>query len=162
MTPALHVIAGPFPGRLATIDHPRTDAWPEEHLTGLTSAGVNVLVSALTSVEQQRLGFAGTAAEASRMGLEFVPFPAAEGTPPREEAARVIGLSGRLAANVRAGRYVVTQCFGGIGRSTLLASMTLVLLGVPPSDALRRVTGNAEMPVTRDWLHDFAAQRAPA
>jgi protein-tyrosine phosphatase len=167
MTPTLHVITGPPPGqgpagRLAIIDHPRTDAWPAEHLTELAGAGVHLLVSALTAAEQQRLGFGDTIAEASRMGLEFVPFPAAEGSPPREEAARVIGLSGRLAANVRAGRFVATQCFGGIGRSTLLASMTLVLLGVPPSDALRRVTGDAEMPVTQDWLHDFAAQRAPA
>jgi hypothetical protein len=167
MTPTLHVIAGPLPGqgqagRLATIAHPRSDAWPAEHLTELAGAGVNLLVSALTTVEQQRLGFTGTVAEASKLGLEFVPFPASEGTPAREEAARVIGLSGRLAANVRAGRFVATQCFGGVGRSTLLASMTLVLLGVPPTDALRRVTGDAEMPVTRDWLLDFAAQRAPA
>ena len=164
MTPTLHVIAGPLPGqgRLATIAHPRTDAWPAGHLTELAGAGVHLLVSALTAAEQQRLGFSGTVAEAGRLGLEFLPFPAADGTAPREEAARMIGLSGRLAANVRAGRFVATQCFGGIGRSTLLASMTLVLLGVPPSDALRRVTGDAEMPVTRDWLSDFAAQRAPA
>jgi hypothetical protein len=167
MTAALHVIAGPPPGqgqagRLATIAHPRTDAWPAEHLTELAGAGVNLLVSALTAAEQQRLGFGGTVAEAGRLGVEFVPFPAAEDSPPREEAARVIGLSGRLAANVRAGRFVATQCFGGVGRSTLLAGMTLVLLGVPPSDALRRVSGDAEMPVTRDWLLDFAAQRAPA
>jgi hypothetical protein len=167
MTPTLHVIAGPPPGqgqagRLATIAHPRSGAWPAEHLTELAGAGVNLLVSALTLAEQQRLGFTDTADQAGRLGLEFVPFPAAEGTPAREEAARVIGLSGRLAANVRAGRFVATQCFGGVGRSTLLASMTLVLLGVPPSDALRRVTGDAEMPVTRDWLHDFAAARTPA
>jgi protein-tyrosine phosphatase len=167
MTPTLQVIAGPLPGpvqagRLAVIAHPRTDAWPAEHLTELAGAGVHLLVSALTAAEQQRLRFTGTVGEAARLGLEFVPFPAADGTAPREEAARMIGLSGRLAANVRAGRFVATQCFGGIGRSTLLASMTLVLLGVPPSDALRRVTGDAEMPVTRDWLSDFAAQRAPA
>jgi protein-tyrosine phosphatase len=156
MTPILHVIAGPSPGRLATIAHPRADPWPAEYLTDLAGAGANVLVSALTAAEQQRLGFAGTVAEAAQAGLEFLPFPAAEGTVPRDEAARVISLAGRLAANVRAGRFVVTQCFGGIGRSTLLASMTLVLLGVPPSDALRRVTGDAEMPVTQDWLNDFA------
>jgi hypothetical protein len=167
MTPTLHVISGPPPGpgpagRLAIIAHPRADPWPADYLTELAAAGVNLLVSALTAAEQQRLGFGGAGAEAHGLGLEFLPFPAAEGTPPREEAARVIGLSGRLAANVRAGRFVAAQCFGGIGRSTLLASMTLVLLGVPPSEALRRVTGDAEMPVTRDWLHDFAAQRAPA
>jgi protein-tyrosine phosphatase len=162
MTPILHLIAGPFPGRLATIAHPRADAWPAEYLTDLATVGVNVLVSALTVAEQQRLGFTGAVAHAAQAGLEFVSFPAAEASAPRDEAARVIGLSGRLAANVRAGRFVVTQCFGGIGRSTLLACMTSVLLGVPPSDALRRVTGDAEMPVTRDWLNDFAAQRTPA
>jgi protein-tyrosine phosphatase len=161
MTPILHVIAEPLPGRLATISHPRADAWPAEYLTDLASAGVDVLVSALTAAEQQRLGFTGTVTEAAAAGLEFLPFPAAEGTVPRDEAAQVIGLSGRLAANVRAGRFVVTQCFGGIGRSTLLACMTSVLLGVPPGDALRRVSGDAEMPVTRDWLLEFARRPDP-
>lgn len=167
MKQLLHVIAGPLPGqspagRLATVAHPRGDAWPTAYLTDLAGAGVQVLVSALTTAEQQRLGFAGTAAEAARLGLEFLPFPAAEGAAPRDEAAQVIGLSGRLAANVRAGRFVVTQCFGGIGRSTLLVCLTLVLLGVPPGDALRRVTGDIEMPVTRDWLNEFAVQHALA
>jgi len=59
---------------------------------------------------------------------------------------------------VRAGRFVVTQSFGGIGRSTLLACTTLALLGIAPGDALRRVTAGAEdEPVHRDWLHEFAA-----
>jgi hypothetical protein len=158
MPPILHVIAGPFPGRLATIAHPRDDAWPAGYLTELAGTGVNVLVSALTAAEQERLGIA----EHAPAGLELVPFPVAEGAAPRDEAAQVIGLSGRLAANVRAGRFVATQCFGGIGRSTLLASMTLVLLGVPPSDALRQVAGDAEMPVSPDWLLEFARRPDPA
>ena len=160
MKAALHVIAGMGSGQLATIAHPRADGWAAEQLSELADTGVTVLVSALTLVEQQRLGFTDTAAEAGRLGLEFLPFPAAEGTPPREEAARVIGLSGRLAANVRAGRFVATQCFGGIGRSTLLACTTLVLLGIGPGEALRRVAGGSEMPVTRDWLHELSAHRA--
>ena len=157
MTAALHVIAGPGPGQLATIAHPRGDAWPEEYLHALARSGVHVLVSALTSAEQHRLGFGSTAATAAALGVDFVAFPIADGGIPREEAAKVIGLAGRLAAHVRDGRFVVTQCFGGIGRSTLLACTTLVLLGIPPGEALRRVAGGFEMPVTRDWLHDFAA-----
>jgi protein-tyrosine phosphatase len=156
MSAPLHVIAGPGPGQLATIAHPRADAWPAEQLTALAVAGVNVLVSALTSAEHHRLGFGGTAAAAASVGVEFIPFPGADGALPREEAAKVVGLAGRLAANVRAGRFVVTQCFGGVGRSTLLASTTLVLLGISPAEALHRAAGDSEMPVTRDWLHDFA------
>jgi protein-tyrosine phosphatase len=157
MRPALHVIAGPGPGQLATIAHPRTDAWPVENLVALARSGVQVLVSALTTAEQLRLGFTGTAEAAASVGLEYIAFPVADGGIPREEAAKVIALAGRLAAHVRGGRFVVTQCFGGIGRSTLLACTTLVLLGIAPGDALRRVSGGSEMPVTRDWLFEFAA-----
>jgi protein-tyrosine phosphatase len=147
-------------GQLATIAHPRGDGWPAERLSELADTGVTVLVSALTTTEQQRLGLGGTAAAAAKLGVEFLSFPIAEGGLPRDEAAKVVGLAGRLAAHVRAGRFVATQCFGGIGRSTLLACTTLVLLGIGPGDALRRVTGGSEMPVTRDWLHELAVHRA--
>ena len=160
MTAALHVIAGMGSGQLATIAHPRGDGWEPEQLSALADTGVTVLVSALTTTEQQRLGLGETAAEAAKLGVDFVPFPIGEGAVPRDEAAKVVGLAARLAAHVRAGRFVVTQCFGGIGRSTLLACTTLVLLGIAPSEALRRVTGGSEMPITRDWLHDLSHQRA--
>jgi len=152
MNAVLNVITGPMPGQLATIAHPRADAWPAGRLSALARTGVDVLVSALTAAEQHRLGFDLTAA-ATAAGLAFLPFPAGEG---REEAAQVIGLAGRLAAQVRGGRFVAIQCFGGIGRSTLLACTTLVLLGIPPGEALRRASNGAEMPITRDWLADFA------
>lgn len=157
MRPALHVIAGPGPGQLATIAHPRTDPWPAENLAALARSGVQVLVSALTTAEQQRLGFGGTAEAAAAVGVEFIPFPVADGGIPREEAAKAIALARRLAGCVRSGQFVVTQSFGGIGRSTLLACTTLVLLGIAPGDAVRRVVGTADTPITPDWLFEFAA-----
>ncbi|MFI5888892.1 hypothetical protein ACIA5D_02095 [Actinoplanes sp. NPDC051513] len=160
MTASLHVIFGMGSGRLATIAHPRGDGWEADQLSALADGGVTVLVSALTAPEQQRMGFESTIAAAAGLGVELVAFPLGEGGVQREEAAQVVLLAGRLAARVRAGQFVATQCFGGIGRSTLLACLTLVLLGIGPSEALRRVTGGEEMPVTRDWLHDFSLQRA--
>jgi len=160
MTAALHVIAGLGSGRLATIAHPRGDGWAAEQLSELADTGVTILVSALTTAEQQRLGLGGTAAEAAKLGVDFVSFPPSEGGLPRDEAAKVVSLAFRLAAHVRAGRFVATQCFGGVGRSTLLACTTLVLLGIGPGESLRRVTGGSEMPVTRDWLHELSTHRA--
>ena len=160
MTAALHVIAGLGSGRLATIAHPRGDGWAADQLSELADTGVTILVSALTTAEQQRLGLGGTAAEAAKLGVDFVSFPPSEGGLPRDEAAKVVSLAFRLAAHVRAGRYVATQCFGGVGRSTLLACTTLVLLGIGPGESLRRVTGGSEMPVTRDWLHELSTHRA--
>ena len=162
MRPALQVIADRGHGRLATIAHPRGDAWPAERLSALAAAGVTVLVSALTSAELHRLGLGGTAAEAERVGVEFVAFPVEDGGPPRDEAAKVVKMAGRLAAQVDGGRFVATQSFGGTGRSTLLACLTLVLLGVSPGEALRRAGGEAGTPVTRDWLYDAAANLIPA
>jgi hypothetical protein len=160
MTASLHVIFGMGSGRIATIAHPRDDGWEADQLTALAGRGVTVLASALTAPEQQRMGFEGTIAAAARLGVELLPFPLGEGGAQREEATQVVLLAGRLAAHVRAGHFVATQCFGGIGRSTLLTCLTLVLLGVGPGDALRRVTGGADMPGTRDWLYDFALQKA--
>jgi hypothetical protein len=157
MRPALHVIAGPGPGQLATIAHPRSEAWPAENLAALARSGVQVLVSALTSAEQQHLGFGGTAEAAAAVGVEFVPFPVADGGIPREEAAKAIALARRLAGYVRSGRFVVTQSFGGVGRSTLLACTTLVMLGIAPGDAVRRVVKNQDVSIARDWLFEFAA-----
>jgi protein-tyrosine phosphatase len=153
MTAVLHVTAERGAGRLATIAHPRGDAWPADRLGELADVGVSVLVSALTSEEQVELAHGDTVEAAAEVGMDFIAFPPTDGGISRDEATKVILLAGRLAANVRAGRYVAVQCFGGIGRSTLLACTTMVLLGIPPGDALRRVTDDPESPVTRDWLH---------
>ncbi len=160
MSSPLNVIAGLGSGQLGIVAHPRGDAWPAERLNELADSGVSLLVSALTTAELQRMGLGGTPAAAAEVGMDFVAFPTADGGVPRDEATKVILLAGRLAANVRAGRFVATQCFGGVGRSTLLACTTLVLLGIGPGDALRRVTGGTEMPVTRDWLYELAHTRA--
>jgi protein-tyrosine phosphatase len=156
MTSPLHVIAEHESGQLGVVAHPRGDAWPAERLNELADRGVSVLVSALTTAELEQLGLGGTADAAAEVGMDFIAFPTADDSVPRDEATKVVLLAGRLAANVRAGRFVATQSFAGVGRSTLLACTTLVLLGIGPSDALRRVIGGTEVPVTRDWLYELA------
>jgi protein-tyrosine phosphatase len=166
MRPALHVIELPFPGRLATMAHPRGGPWLGDEMAGLARAGVDVFVSALTWEEDRRLGLTAVAAAARSAGIDFVSFPIADrGVPRAQDIAgdwEVVALGVRLAAHVRAGRFVVTQCFAGIGRSTLLACATLVMLGVGPQESLRMVSAARGLPVPdteaqRDWLYEFAA-----
>ena len=166
MKPALHVISWPGPGRLATMAHPRGGPWLADEMAGLARAGVDVFVSALTWDEDRRLGLTQVAAAARAAGVEFVSFPIADrGVPRAQDIAGdtdVVALGVRLAAHVRAGRFVVTQCFAGIGRSTLLACATLVMLGIGPEDALRMVSQARGLPVPdtdaqRHWLYEFAA-----
>lgn len=170
MRPALHVIDWRGPGRLATMAHPRGGPWLAGEMAGLANAGVDVFVSALTWEEDCRLGLTEVATAAATAGVEFVSFPIADrGVPRAQEIAGlrsgdtdIVALGVRLAAHVRAGRFVVTQCFAGIGRSTLLACTTLVILGIGPEQSLRMVAEARGLPVPdtdaqRHWLYEFAA-----
>jgi protein-tyrosine phosphatase len=165
MRPALHVIAWPGPGRLATMAHPRGGPCLADEMAGLAGAGVDVFVSALTWEEDRRLGLTEAAEAAAAAGIEFLSFPIADrGVPRAQDIAGdfdVVALGVRLAAHVRAGRFVVTQCFAGIGRSTLLAAVTLVMLGAGPEAALRLVSEARGLPVPdndaqRHWFYEFA------
>lgn len=144
MAPALHVIAGPGPGRLATMAHPADVPWSAQELGALAKAGVHVLV-------------ASAAPGADTAGVEVVPFPDVASSPKemQQEANQVVALAVRLAREVRAGRFVVTQAAADNGRSTLLATMTLALLGIRPGEALRRTAPDGA--IAPDWLHDFVA-----
>ncbi|MEV4275338.1 hypothetical protein [Actinoplanes xinjiangensis] len=155
MAPALHVIAGPGPGQLATMARPAEEPWSPQELGALARAGVQVLVSS-------------AAPGPDTAGIEVVPFPApapatdatsAPSTPSatamQQEAKQVVALAIRLAREVRAGRFVVTQAAADNGRSTLLATMTLALLGIRPGEALRRTAPGGG--IAPDWLHDFVA-----
>jgi protein-tyrosine phosphatase len=171
MGPTLHLIAGPGPGRIATMAHPRGGPWLADEMAGLRRAGVDVFVSALTWEEDRRLGLTEVAAAAAANGVQFVSFPIADRGVPRagdiadrlaSAETDIVALGVRLAAHVRAGRFVVTQCFAGIGRATLLACATLVMLGVGPERALRLVSEARGLPVPdnevqRHWLYAFAA-----
>jgi protein-tyrosine phosphatase len=162
MRPALHVIAWPGPGRLATMAHPRGGDRLGDEMAGLARAGVDVFVSALTPDESRRLGLDEVAGAAAAAGIEFLPFPIDDrGVPRLVDDAVVIGV--RLAAHMRAGRFVVAQCFGGIGRSTLIAGVTLAILGVAADEALRLVGDARGLPVPdtevqRHWLREFATE----
>ena len=175
MRPALHVIKWPGPGRLATMGHPRGGSWLPDEMNGLAELGVDVLVSALTSDEDGRMGLTGIAGAAAAVGVEYISFPIPDRGVPRDfgvadglgtPEADIVALGIRLAAHVRAGRFVVTQCFAGIGRSTLLAGATLVMLGAGPDEALRLVSQARGLPVPdtelqRSWLYEFAATHGP-
>ncbi|MBB2942156.1 hypothetical protein FB565_001869 [Actinoplanes lutulentus] len=145
MAPALHVIAGPGPGQLATIAHSPQEPWSALELGALARSGVQTLV------------FTGMGAEGDTAGIELVSFPDAADPVKREEATEVVALAARLAQDVRSGRFVVTQSTGGVGRSTLLSTMTLTLLGIRPAEALRRIGPRASSEVPRNWLHDFVS-----
>jgi hypothetical protein len=127
--------------------HPGDEPWSPQELGALARAGVQVLVC----TARHRPPAADSA------GIELVAYPDPDETATRREATEMVALATRLARDVRSGRFVVTQSSAELGRTTLLATMTLALLGIRPGEALRRIGAVPSQPVPQDWLHDFVA-----
>jgi protein tyrosine phosphatase (PTP) superfamily phosphohydrolase (DUF442 family) len=157
----------PAPGRLATMAHPRGGDWLVDEMDALREAGVDVLVSALCDDEYDLLELTAEADTANAAGLDFVSFPIVDtGVPAAAQAAAVGALANQLSDLVRAGRFVVTHCRAGVGRSSILAGAVLIRLGLTPAEAWRRIRAARGLPVPdnpvqEDWLHTFAAGHTP-
>jgi protein-tyrosine phosphatase len=123
-------------------------------------AGIDAVLSLLTSEEQQELGLRSEASEASRQGLEFSSFPIADLQVPRSEAqlAKVLD---EVTTKLSAGKNVVVHCRQGIGRTGLIAACLLIKSGMSPGAAVESVSaarGMAvpETPEQREWIERYA------
>jgi protein-tyrosine phosphatase len=152
------------PGRLATMAHPPGGDRLAEAMETLAGAGVDVLVSALCDEEIAELELAGAPAAAAAAGIEFVNLPIVDcSVPEPSDAAAVRELTDRLAEALRADRFVVTHCWAGIGRCSLLAGATLVRgFGVEPGDAWQLIRTARGFPVPDNpeqeaWLYRAAS-----
>ncbi|MEU4497547.1 tyrosine protein phosphatase [Streptomyces sp. NPDC023998] len=162
MRPPLFTVDLPGPGRLSTMAKPRGTDWLEDEMNALSSAGVDVLVCALTQPELNELGLAVEAQAATAAGLQFVALPIPDRTVP--ELATVLPTLHSLAELLREGAHVVTHCRFGIGRASLLAASLLILNGVDPDTAwnhLEQARGLCvpDTPEQREWtveLHKAA------
>jgi protein-tyrosine phosphatase len=161
----LHLVDRPGPGRLATMAHPPGGPRLPGAMAALAAAGAQLLVSALCDDEVAELELAGAAAAAAAAGLELIRFPIVDcGVPEPGAGPAVARLADQLAGELRRDRFVVTHCWAGIGRSSLLAGAALVRLGVPPGQAwelIRTARGRPvpDNPAQEAWLYRFAAGR---
>lgn len=154
MRPTLFTIDQPGSGRLSTMAKPRGGDWLVDEMTALRTAGVDVLVCALTTAELDEVDLTDEPRAAHDAGLEFVSIPITDRDVP--DPATTLADLRRLAERLRAGDHVVTHCRFGIGRASLLAAGILVLNGLPPDQAwqqLERARGHAVPDTTaqRDW-----------
>jgi len=158
-------IEGPWRGKLAIVPRPRGGEWLEDEVLTWQDQGFDVVVSLLTSDEMKDLDL-DREADLSRMhGLQFCEFPIPDlGVPDSLAAAQQLLV--KLDKNLTAGKKVAIHCRQGIGRSGLVAASLLVVSGVDPEVAFRRVSAARGLPVPetseqRDWVvglsREFAA-----
>jgi protein-tyrosine phosphatase len=164
LRPTLYTVHRDGPGRLSTMARPRGDDWLDDELRALRRAGVDVLVCALPDPELHEVGLAGEGTAAGRAGLEFVAIPIADRSVP--DLDTVLPRLGELVERLEAGGHVVCHCRFGIGRASLLAAALLVLEGVSPEEAWRRLARarGQRVPDTdeqRRWVAALPAKHPP-
>lgn len=150
-------------GRLGIMSRPRGGDWLEDEVAGLRAAGVQVVVSLLTGEEVVELGLEQEEALCGGAGLTFrrMPIPDRDVPPLDPTTARFVE---DLRDALLAGATVVIHCRMGIGRSSLIAASTLVLLGVHPDEAFARLSAARGLAVPdteeqRRWVTAFARSR---
>lgn len=134
---------------------PRADDWLESEVDAWKAAGVAQVVSLLEPEEVSELGLWAEADICRERGINFLSFPIPDrGIPAAGEARQI---AGKLARDITDGHSVAIHCRAGIGRSSLMAACVLVLLGVPPDEALALIRNARGVPVPdteeqRDWV----------
>lgn len=155
---------GPWPGKLAISARPRGGDWLDEELTSWRRSGVDEVVSLLTPEEVESLELQKEAAHSCDAGMQFRSFPIIDRWVPssKKEALRLIE---DLDADLSAGKNVSIHCRQGIGRAALIAASLLLARGLPPDDALERISlaRGVSVPETaeqRAWVEALASELA--
>jgi protein-tyrosine phosphatase len=155
MTPELYWLPMSHQGRLAIMPRPRSGDWLEDELTAWAQAGIQVVVSLLTSAEARELGLQDEETLCARIGLHFVSHPIPDRqTPPLSGPS--VDLIHDIDNWLKQGQAVAIHCRMGIGRSAMLAACVMGINGIAVKNAfeiIARVRG-LSVPDTdeqREW-----------
>ncbi len=160
MKPEVYWIEGPWPGRLAIMPRPRGGEWLEDEIAAWKTMGIDMAVSLLTDEEIRELDLTTEPRLCRSQGIAYLTFPLADrGVPPSHR--KTLEFAQSLERVLLGGKNVALHCRAGIGRSAIIAACLLVLSGMDPESALRRI-GTARgccVPDTeeqREWVTRFA------
>ena len=155
----IYTVARELPGTLSTMAAPQGDV--DGILLSLRSQGVDTLVSLLPPDQTAMLQLTDEPYAAYRAGLTFRSLPVPDlGVPDLAAFARPLS---ELTGELTAGRHVAVHCWGGVGRSSMIAAALLVIRGSTPEAAWHRIAYARGVPVPetdeqRDWVDALAQQ----
>jgi protein tyrosine/serine phosphatase len=153
-------VDGPWSGRLAITARPRGGDWLMDEVVSWKQAGFDVIVSLLVPQEAEELELTQEAALCQNAGIRFFSFPIEDRNVPSSQKM-MLEFATNLIALLLEGQSVGIHCRQGIGRSALIVSCLLVLMGISPEVALQRTATarGCAVPDTeeqRRWIFDFA------
>jgi len=163
--PDVYWIKGPWTGKLAILGRPRGADWLADEVAGWKEAGVDVVVSLLTSNENSEFGLASEAEIVKRNGLAFIGFPVSDYSVPRSTVL-IRQLVAELKEQLNRGAGVGIHCRQGIGRSSVVAACVLVTSGESTENAFEQIKTARGVPVPdtdeqKSWVASFARKLRP-
>lgn len=149
-------IEGPWLGRLAISARPRGGDWLAEEIEDWRRAGIDTVVSLLTTEENQDLELTGEESLCHSTGMEFISFPIEDRRVP-DSSLGVARLLAQLGVQLTDGKHIVIHCRQGVGRAGLIAASLLIARDVDAQHAIAVVSGARGVPVPeteeqRAWI----------
>jgi protein-tyrosine phosphatase len=149
----------PTPAKLAIIPRPRGGDWLDDEIRNLRRDGVDVLVSLLTSEEEDELGLNREADACREADVEFYNFRITDRQfPASTQAFR--NFIAELRTLRLQGKNIGAHCRAGIGRSSLLLASLLLTEGYAVEDAFDLISEarGLQVPDTLEqieWVRNF-------
>ena len=145
--------------RLGIMARPSGHDWLADDIRRLKTAGVDIIVSALTISETEELGLEAEAACCRDEGILFLSFPIEDRSVP-SSLADFNALVNRVNAHLGGGKAVAVHCRAGIGRSSLIAACLLLRNGMSADSAFRAIETSRGLPVPdtheqRRWVENW-------
>ena len=147
--------------RLAIVPRPRGGDWLDDEIRNLRRDGVDVLVSLLTSPEEDELGLNREAVACLEGEIEFHSFPIPDRQFPAS-AKTFRDFIGRLSALRLQGKSIGAHCRAGIGRSSLLLASLLCIEGYSAEAAFSLISEARglrvpDTPEQVEWVKNFSS-----
>jgi|SRR5215472_7389994 len=148
--------------RLGIVPRPRGQDWLADDISALRRAGVDVVVSALTPDETEEWGLLDESRCCEDNGLNFLSFPIVDRSVPAS-LSEFDGLLDAVREYLREGKAVVVHCWGGVGRSSVIAACALIRYGLSVDDAFRLIeeSRGRQVPDTaeqRRWVERYSSR----
>ena len=140
---------------------PRGGDWLDEEMTAWRAAGIDVVVSLLTTEEEEDLDLGREAGAVKGRGMKFVSFPIPDRQVPSSQSEMTAAVE-RIDEELAAGKNVVVHCRQGVGRTGLVGACLLVGKGFSPEKAVQSLSVARGNPVPeteeqRRWIDHYAA-----
>jgi len=134
--PERFLIAADLPGQLTIMPCPTGDGLPDQ-FAELGQSGITRIISMLAPDEAALLGVASEAKLCAQAGIAFDNHPIADfGLPDQTAFSKLVT---QITENLKLGEHVAVHCRAGIGRSGMVTSAVLILLGYLPEQAIDQV-----------------------